>query len=150
MRNRTSDLRILRSDAQPLSHRDSTVSGVYYEVHMTRLCLQIVSPRMKTLLMSRSLISEVRHTFYLLSFFISYLSGNKIRYLPQGIFKGLKQLLIVYVECEIHCVLNLIKVVSQYLLIIALISLRSTHAQNNAQKLYHSCFANCFLFIFFL
>ena len=86
---------------------------------------------MKTLLMSRSLISEVRHTFYLLSFFISYLSGNKIRYLPQGIFKGLKQLLIVYVECEIHFVLNLIKVVSQYLLIIALISLRSTH---QAQK----------------
>ena len=39
--------------------------------------------------------SEARHTFYLLSFFISYLSGNKIRYLPQGIFKGLKQLLIV-------------------------------------------------------
>ena len=71
--------------------------------------------------------SEVRHTFYLLSFFISYLSGNKIRYLPQGIFKGLKQLLIVLVECEIHFVLNLIKVVSQYLLIIALISLRSTH-----------------------
>ena len=37
MRNRTSDLRILRSDAQPLSHRDSTVSEVYYEVHMTRV-----------------------------------------------------------------------------------------------------------------
>ena len=36
---RTSDLRILRSDALPLSHRDSTVSGVYYEVHRTRLCL---------------------------------------------------------------------------------------------------------------
>ena len=36
---RTSDLRILRSDALPPSHRDSTVSGVYYEVHMTRLCL---------------------------------------------------------------------------------------------------------------
>ena len=33
MRNRASDLRIPRSDA--LSHRDSTVSGVYYEVHMT-------------------------------------------------------------------------------------------------------------------
>ena len=37
MRNRTSDLRILRSDALPLSHRDSTVSKVYYEVHMTRV-----------------------------------------------------------------------------------------------------------------
>ena len=37
MRNRTSDLRILRSDALPLSHRDSTVSEVYYEVHMTRV-----------------------------------------------------------------------------------------------------------------
>ena len=36
MRNRTSDLRIPRSDALPLSHRDSTVNEVYYEVHMTR------------------------------------------------------------------------------------------------------------------
>ena len=32
MRNRTSDLRIPRPDALPLSHRDSTVSEVYYEV----------------------------------------------------------------------------------------------------------------------
>ena len=37
IRNRTSDLRIPRSDAPPLSHRDSTVSEVYYEVHMTRV-----------------------------------------------------------------------------------------------------------------
>ena len=37
MRNRTSDLRIPRSDALPLSHRDSTVSEVYYEVHMKRI-----------------------------------------------------------------------------------------------------------------
>ena len=37
MRNRTSDLRIPRSDALPLSHRDSTVSEVYYEVHMTHV-----------------------------------------------------------------------------------------------------------------
>ena len=36
-RNRTSDLRIPRSDALPLSDRDSTVSEVYYEVHMTRV-----------------------------------------------------------------------------------------------------------------
>ena len=35
-KNRTSDLRIPGSDALPLSHRDSTVSEVYYEVHMTR------------------------------------------------------------------------------------------------------------------
>ena len=35
MRNRTSDLRILRSDALPLSRRDTTVSEV--EVHMTRV-----------------------------------------------------------------------------------------------------------------
>ena len=35
MRNRTSDLRILRIDALSLSHRDSMVSEVYYEVHMT-------------------------------------------------------------------------------------------------------------------
>ena len=37
MRNRTSDLRIPRPDALPLSHRDSTVSEIYYEVHMTRV-----------------------------------------------------------------------------------------------------------------
>ena len=36
MKNRTSDLRISRSDALPLSHRDSMVSVVCYEVHMTR------------------------------------------------------------------------------------------------------------------
>ena len=37
MRNRTSDLRIPRSDALPLSHRDTTVSEVYYVVHMTHV-----------------------------------------------------------------------------------------------------------------
>ena len=37
MRNQTSDLRISRSDALPLSQRDSTVSEVYFEVHMTRV-----------------------------------------------------------------------------------------------------------------
>ena len=37
MRNRTADLRIPRSDALPLRHRDSTVSEVYCEVHMTRV-----------------------------------------------------------------------------------------------------------------
>ena len=37
MRNRTSDLRIPHSDALPLSHRDSSVSGINYEVHMTRV-----------------------------------------------------------------------------------------------------------------
>ena len=37
MRNRTSNLRIPRSDALPLSHRDSTVSEVSYEVHMTHV-----------------------------------------------------------------------------------------------------------------
>ena len=37
MSNRTSDLRIPRSDVLPLSHGDSTLSEVYYEVHMTRV-----------------------------------------------------------------------------------------------------------------
>ena len=37
MRNRTSDLRIPRSDTLPLSHRASRVSEAYYEVHMTRV-----------------------------------------------------------------------------------------------------------------
>ena len=39
MRNRTSDLRIPRSDALPLSHRDSTMSEVYNKVHMTHVLL---------------------------------------------------------------------------------------------------------------
>ena len=37
MRNQTSDFRIPRFDALPLSHRDFTVSEVYDEVHMTRV-----------------------------------------------------------------------------------------------------------------
>ena len=37
MRNLTLDLRIPHSDALPLSHRDSTVSEVHYEAHMTRV-----------------------------------------------------------------------------------------------------------------
>ena len=37
MRNQTSDLRIPRFDAPPLSHWDSTVSEVFYEVHMKRV-----------------------------------------------------------------------------------------------------------------
>ena len=37
MRNGTSDHRIPRSDALPLSHKESTVSEVYYEVHMTHV-----------------------------------------------------------------------------------------------------------------
>ena len=37
MRNRISELRILRSDALPLSHRNSMVNVVYYEVQMTRV-----------------------------------------------------------------------------------------------------------------
>ena len=37
MGNRTSDLRILRSDALSLSHRDSTVSEVYCEVYVSRV-----------------------------------------------------------------------------------------------------------------
>ena len=32
MRNRTSDLRTPRSDALPMSHKDSTVIEVYYEI----------------------------------------------------------------------------------------------------------------------
>ena len=39
MRNRTLDLRIPRSDALPLSHRDPSVSEVLYEVHMACILL---------------------------------------------------------------------------------------------------------------
>ena len=41
MRNQTSDLRIQRTDALSLSHKDSTVSEVYYEVHLTRVLHRI-------------------------------------------------------------------------------------------------------------
>ena len=37
MRNQTPDLHIPCSYALPLSHRDSTVSEVCYEVHMTHI-----------------------------------------------------------------------------------------------------------------
>ena len=37
MKNQTSDLRILHSNALPLSHTDSMVSKVYYKVHVTRV-----------------------------------------------------------------------------------------------------------------
>ena len=37
MKNRTSNLRIPRSDALPLSHRYFKASAVYYEVHMTHV-----------------------------------------------------------------------------------------------------------------
>ena len=37
MRNWTSDLRIPRSDALPLSHRNFMMSVVDYEVHMSRV-----------------------------------------------------------------------------------------------------------------
>ena len=37
MKNRTSELWILCSNALPLSHTDSTVSKVYYKVHVTRV-----------------------------------------------------------------------------------------------------------------
>ena len=37
MRNRTSNLRTPRSDVIPLSQTDSTVSEVYYEVHIIRV-----------------------------------------------------------------------------------------------------------------
>ena len=41
MRNQTSDLQIPRTDALSLSHNDSKVSEVYYEVHLTRVLPRI-------------------------------------------------------------------------------------------------------------
>ena len=42
MRNKTSNLRIPRSDALPLSHIDSTVSKAYYQVHIVTRVLHTV------------------------------------------------------------------------------------------------------------
>ena len=41
MRSRTSDIRIPRPDALPLSNRDSMVSEVHYEVLMTGIKLKV-------------------------------------------------------------------------------------------------------------
>ena len=63
MRNRTSNLRIPRSDALPLSHRDPMVSD--YEVHLSHACdktektsFSISSPSSKFTI---SLISIYKH-----------------------------------------------------------------------------------------
>ena len=58
MRNRTSDLRIPRSDALPLSHRNSNLSKVYHEVHMIRV---LRTPRIKNVdsVMSVESIREI-------------------------------------------------------------------------------------------
>ena len=42
MRNKTSNLRIPRSDALPLTHIDSTVSKAYYQVHIVTRVLYTV------------------------------------------------------------------------------------------------------------
>ena len=85
-KNRTSDLRIPGSDALPLSHRDSTVSEVYYEVHMTRF--------LHTARIS-SLIPHEGSEFFLCSTLVTgrktsfsiYLQGSKLHHLCYSIYK---------------------------------------------------------------
>ena len=43
MRNQTSDLSILHSNALPLSLRDSTLSEVYYKIHMKHMLTARIS-----------------------------------------------------------------------------------------------------------
>ena len=62
MRNRTSDLRIPRSDALPLSHRDSTVTEVYYD----RIDISIYSPANSFLRRTRSSKSSVAMSIVLM------------------------------------------------------------------------------------
>ena len=72
-RNRTSDLRIPRSDALPLSHRDSTVSEVYYEVHMTRVLTLL-------LFYLSSIVLYFFVCFYFVLFFSLRASKNCIKF----------------------------------------------------------------------
>ena len=62
MRNRTSDLRIPRSDALALSHRDSTVTEVYYD----RIDISIYSPANSFLRRTRSSKSSVAMSIVLM------------------------------------------------------------------------------------
>ena len=57
IRNRTSNLRIPRSDALLLSHRDSTVSEAYYEVHMTRI---LHTDKTKNIFLSLEMLWETK------------------------------------------------------------------------------------------
>ena len=56
------------SDTLPLSHRDSTVSEVYYEVHMTRV------------LHAARIINKHKHLESWLILLICYLWGKKNQY----------------------------------------------------------------------
>ena len=73
MRNRTSDLRIPRSDALPLSHRDSTLTEVCYEVHMTRALHTARISNVDSVLINKrdvkflSSVKEQRKMFFVLS-----------------------------------------------------------------------------------
>ena len=64
MRNRTSDLRIPHSDALPLSHRDSSVSKVYYEVRMTRVLHTARISNVNSVMFLGLIIFFLSHTRY--------------------------------------------------------------------------------------
>ena len=50
MRNQTSDLMIPHPNALPLSHRDSTLSKAYYEVHMTHVLHTAMSSNVNSIM----------------------------------------------------------------------------------------------------
>ena len=81
MRKRTSDLRIPRSDAL-LSHRDSTVSEVYYEVHMTRV-LHTARISMSSWGLGIFSLSHVRDKTK--DTFLYFITGLKTYHLPYSI-----------------------------------------------------------------
>ena len=88
IRNRTSDLRITRSDALPLSHRDSMLSEVYYEVHMTRV---LHTPRIT------NVDSETVQKKHFKMKFLLYINLTANRCFPATIF-GLQEPLRAYRE----------------------------------------------------
>ena len=81
MRKRTSDLRIPRSDAL-LSHRDSTVSEVYYEVHMTRV-LHTARISMSSWGLEMFSLSHARDKTK--NIFLYFFTGLKTYHLPYSI-----------------------------------------------------------------
>ena len=65
MRNRAPDLRILRSDALPLSHRESKVSKAHHEVLMARVLHTARVMLCALLILTFDSIARFTHTDYL-------------------------------------------------------------------------------------
>ena len=95
MRNWTSDLQIPYSDVLPLSHRDSTVSKVYHQVHMTRVLhtagISNVDSIMGNFFLCPTLVTRWKRSFSIF-FPSSKLTFSLILLTINGMLQWLKQL----------------------------------------------------------